>query len=309
MNIRSRCLFFLLLSSLPGFAGGKGVNNAVSSMAIKVDAPEVQDEPPADQWDAKLYCENSGMQRGWALEALGIIDLSPLRKHKILDVGSGDGGVTAFIAGKYNADIVGLDLSRNMVEYANAKFSTDALFFVVGDAQNLSFNQQFDMVTSFSTMHRLPRPQQALSGIYAALKPMGYFLATFPINGSYAMSEAIAEVDSSPEWKEFFDILDRKDYRLSQEQFSEWLVQAGFHIIQLRTIWRDEIFETRAKFRDLLRATFSYRSQLPPDREMNFFEEVVDAYLKRVPLDDQGRVHFYYNHIRILAIKAPQAKL
>jgi ubiquinone/menaquinone biosynthesis C-methylase UbiE len=314
MNIGSSCLFTLLLCSTTSIAGGDEVDEVNSSVTSKIIFTNIETKKdndfPADQWDAKLYCENSGMQKNWALEALDLVDLSPHESNKVLDVGSGDGGITATIAKKYpRSSIVGLDLSPNMVKYANTEFGTDGLVFVVGDAQKLPFNEQFNLITSFSTLHRLRSPHLALHGIYAALKPMGLFLATFPVNGSYAMTEAIAAVDSLPEWKEFFDIIDRKDYQLSDELCRGWLTEAGFNIIQLRVIWRDEIFETRAKFRDLLRATFSHRSKLPADKEMPFFEEVVDAYLKRVPLDDQGRVHFYYNHIRILAIKPPRAKI
>jgi ubiquinone/menaquinone biosynthesis C-methylase UbiE len=110
-------------------------------------------------------------------------------------------------------------------------------------------------------MYRLQNPQLALQGIYRALKPGGMFVAAFPVKGNSIMSEAIAIVDSRPQWKDFFTSPDRKAYALADKTYRQWLTDANFMVIKSRTKWEDETFKSREKFRDLLRATFSQEFQ------------------------------------------------
>lgn len=261
-----------------------------------------------DSWDPSLYRESSQMQKRWANGLLDIIDLDGART--ILDIGSGDGSISLSMAQRYRQSIViGLDISEKMVHFANENIgSNQNIFFLHGDAEQLLFDNQFNVVTSFSTMHRLQNPQLALQGIYRALKPGGMFVAAFPVKGNSIMSEAIAIVDSRPQWKDFFTSPDRKAYALSDKTYRQWLTDANFMVIKSRTKWEDETFKSREKFRDLLRATFSHRAFLPTEREIEFFDEVVDEYLKKFPLDERGHVHFYFNRIEIVAIK-PEVKI
>lgn len=256
-----------------------------------------------DSWDPSLYRESSHMQKRWAKEILESIDVQPPKT--ILDVGSGDGDITVKIAEQFpDASVFGLDLSEKMVNYANQQhFKQENLKFIIGDAIKLPFHDQFNIVTSFNTIHRLTEPSIAINGIFKSLKSGGIFIAAFPVNGSPIMSEAIEIVDSKEEWKKYFTVTDRKKYALSDKICQQWLIEAGFTVVKARTKWEDEIFESREKFRDLLRATFSHRASLPQEKEVKFFEEVVDEYLKKSPLDQKGRVHFYFNRIEIIAVK------
>lgn len=256
-----------------------------------------------DMWDPMLYRESSEMQKRWAQTLLEAIDFDTAKT--VIDVGSGDGDITFGIAKQYpKSMVIGLDISEKMVTFANQNHKTqDNLTFIQADAEKLLFLDQVDVVCSFNTIHRLSQPKMAISGIFRALKPGGKFIAAFPVNGSPIMSEAIAHVDTQPKWKIYFNTPDRKAYTLSDTLIKEWLTNAGFLIIKAKTKWADEIFESREKFRDLLRATFSHRSSLPVDKEIEFFEELVDEYLKKFPLDEKGRVHFYFNRVEIIAVK------
>lgn len=256
-----------------------------------------------DNWDPSLYRESSHMQKRWAKSVMEGIDFDSART--ILDIGSGDGDITRDMAQQCpKALVFGLDISHNMVTFANKSHNEHPnLFFINGDAQKLPFKEQFDLITSFNTMHRLPEPTESLNGIYSALKPGGKFIAAFPVSGSRIMSQAIATVDTLPKWKDYFSSPDRKAYSLTDKEYKEWLTKAGFIVLKARTKWEDEIFESKEKFRDLLRATFSHRAKLPPEREIEFFEELVNEYLDKSPLDQNGRVHFYFNRIEIIAVK------
>lgn len=258
--------------------------------------------------DPQLYQANCQMQLRWAEAMLDSIDIKSARH--ILDIGSGDGKITSNIALKnLNAKVIGLDISSEMVHFANRTYGNQRVFFINGDAQKLPFYEQFDVVVSFSTIHRLLHPQLAFKEIYKTLKVGGTFIAAFPASGSPIMSQAIATIDSKPEWREYFSKPDRKNYALNDQKIREWLDEEGFIVVKSQTKWEDEIFSSRENFRDLLRATFSQRDLLPPEKELPFFEEIVEEYLRNSPLDQKGQVHFYFNRIEVVAFKMPQAKL
>jgi trans-aconitate 2-methyltransferase len=115
-----------------------------------------------DGWDPILYRQNSSMQKRWAIAALRNINLKPA--DTILDIGSGDGSITSHIAKHHpQAKVMGLDLSPKMVSFAKDTYlSQSNLSFTLGDAQKLTFENEFDAVTSFSTLHRLQEPKAAI---------------------------------------------------------------------------------------------------------------------------------------------------
>ena len=265
-------------------------------------------ENKAALFEPQLYQANCQMQVRWADAILEYVDLKSATQ--ILDVGSGDGLITANIAqANPSAHIIGLDYSQSMVDFANQSYGKQNLHFIAGDAHQLPFQEQFDAVVSFSTIHRLADPQLAFAEIFKVLKSGGKFVAAFPASGSLIMSNSIAAVDTKPEWQNYFKSPDRKNYKLTDQDIKEWLVDVGFMVIKSKIKWEDEVFSSRDNFRDLLRATFSHRALLPPEKELQFFEEIVDEYLKYSPLDQKGRVHFYFNRVELLAIKMPKAKL
>ena len=70
-----------------------------------------------DQWDGQQYLNNSDLQYQWATS---YIQKMELRGHeKILDIGCGDGRVTAIIAKSLpNGYVLGIDASESMLQVA-----------------------------------------------------------------------------------------------------------------------------------------------------------------------------------------------
>jgi trans-aconitate methyltransferase len=73
------------------------------------------------RWDARDYEKNSTQQRQWAQELLQKLDL--LGNEIILDIGCGDGKITAEIAVLLpRGSIIGIDLSEEMIVLARQCF-------------------------------------------------------------------------------------------------------------------------------------------------------------------------------------------
>ena len=108
----------------------------------------------SDFWDPQAYSEVSTMQKRWVKNLLNQIEL--INYNHLLDVGCGDGGITAEIA-LNNKNVVGIDISEKMISFAKNKYSN--IDFFVKDAEEIDFNKEFDAVVSFNTLHRLKNPE------------------------------------------------------------------------------------------------------------------------------------------------------
>ena len=106
-------------------------------------------------WDAEEYCTSSSNQKKWALELLSKLDLKG--SERVLDIGCGDGEITAAIARRVpRGSAVGIDSSRDMVDLAATRYPPNRfpnISFVLKDAREIDFDQEFDAVFSNACLH------------------------------------------------------------------------------------------------------------------------------------------------------------
>src|SRR3569623_1591930 len=134
---------------------------------------------PLQRWAAHDYAKNASFVPELAR---GLIDvLAPQRGMRILDLGCGDGVLTAEIAAR-GADVVGVDASEDMVAAARAR-DLEAL---VMNAHALRFDREFDAEFSNAALHWMPRQDLVIAGVAHALKPGGRFVAEFGGHGNVA---------------------------------------------------------------------------------------------------------------------------
>ena len=96
---------------------------------------------------------------------------------RILDLGCGD-GTTALPAAKLGADVLGVDIARNLVEAGNRRVQQLGLTnckFQEGDASHLSElpAQSFDLVVSIFGAMFAPRPQDVAKEMVRVTRPRG----------------------------------------------------------------------------------------------------------------------------------------
>jgi trans-aconitate 2-methyltransferase len=129
----------------------------------------------AQNWNASDYANQSQAQFKWATEMISTMTIS--QEDSILDIGCGDGKITALLAKMcLRGHVVGIDVSQDMIEMAKFKYNLKEyanLSFQHLLAQQLLFKEEFDIVFSNSTMHWIVDHIPVLKGIYSALKPNG----------------------------------------------------------------------------------------------------------------------------------------
>lgn len=123
-------------------------------------------------WSSDVYQSNAGFVPVLGNAVLGW--LSPRRGERILDLGCGDGALTARIV-EAGADVVGVDASEAFVASARA-LGLDARQM---DGHELRFDAEFDAVFSNAALHWMTDPSAVTQGVRRALKPGGRFVAEF----------------------------------------------------------------------------------------------------------------------------------
>jgi trans-aconitate 2-methyltransferase len=159
------------------------------------------------EWNARGYAEISGLQQAMTAEVLSRLELRG--DERILDLDRGNGRVTAEIAGRVGrGSVLGLDASSEMIAYARRQYSRNAhpnLDFRVGDARELPFHGEFDVVVSFNALHWVPEQERALRSISAALKPGGMAcLRLVPKGTRPSVEDTLEDTRKSPRWAAYF---------------------------------------------------------------------------------------------------------
>src|SRR4051812_19135742 len=122
-------------------------------------------------WNPADYAVNSASQQAWARELISKLNLNG--NERVLDVGCGDGKVTAEIARTVpEGQVCGIDASSEMIRFAQKAFPASAvsnLKFEIMDARQIQFDQRFDLVFSNAALHWVNDHQAFLEGAASCL--------------------------------------------------------------------------------------------------------------------------------------------
>ncbi len=131
------------------------------------------------KWSPEQYAQNARFVSDLGMPVVTL--LAPRAGERILDVGCGDGPLTQKLV-ELGCEVVGVDASPAMIEAAKA-LGLDAH---VMDGQALHFASEFDAVFSNAALHWMKQPEEAITGVWQALKPGGRFVAEFGGDGNTA---------------------------------------------------------------------------------------------------------------------------
>jgi acyl transferase domain-containing protein/SAM-dependent methyltransferase len=129
------------------------------------DGDEARSEVPAE-----VFNRNS------VRLALELVGGTPLKGHKVLDVGCGRGGTVALLAESFGAAATGVDLSPEAIAFCRKTHGAVAQF-EVGDAEHLPFeNGSFQAVTNLESSHTYPNLRAFYKEVGRVLEKGGIFL-------------------------------------------------------------------------------------------------------------------------------------
>src|SRR5262249_4279494 len=103
---------------------------------------------PMTEWNASDYSRQSSLQQAMAEEQLSLLTLAGT--ERVLDVGCGDGKITAEIAARVpHGWVLGVDPSQSMIAFGSSHFGPPVranLRFEVADVRGLPYCEEFDLV-------------------------------------------------------------------------------------------------------------------------------------------------------------------
>lgn len=130
----------------------------------------------ADRYDLITRLLSYGQDHRWKRRL--VVMAAPRPGMRALDLATGTGDI-AFALAAAGAQVVGLDVTRRMIELARAKASSEtAPRFLVGDMLALPFPpRSFDVVTTGYGLRNVPDLTAAIDEIRRVLKPGGRMLS------------------------------------------------------------------------------------------------------------------------------------
>lgn len=176
-------------------------------------------DPAAQRWNARRYGDVARFVTDLGMPTVEL--LAPQSGERILDLGCGDGPLTAKLAA-LGCEVVGVDGSPAMVAAARA-MGLDAR---VMDGQALEFESEFDAVFSNAALHWMKQGAAVVEGVRRALKPGGRFVGEFGGRDNVA---AIVAALNAARARRNLPALDPW-FNPGPEDYAELLEEHGFHV-------------------------------------------------------------------------------
>ena len=259
------------------------------------------------EWNAADYAANSVVQQTWARELIAKLDLRG--DENILDIGCGDGKVTAEIARAVPDGLVaGIDASAEMIAFAKQIFPAKKfpnLKFQVMNARRIKFSRQFDVIFSNAALHWVDDHEKILRGAAAVLKSGGRLVVSCGGKGNAQdVFVALRPEMRLKRWREFFRKMPTPYFFYAPEGYKKWLPKFGFKIQKLKLAPKDATYEGAEGFATWLRTTWiPYVQRVPENVREEFIAAVTQRYIAKHPPDADGKVHVKMVRLEIDAVK------
>jgi trans-aconitate 2-methyltransferase len=287
------------------------------------------------KWNAADYAANSAIQQAWARELIARLKLRG--DEHILDVGCGDGKVTAEMARAVpRGCVIGVDASRQMIAFAKRTFPAKKhpnLTFCVMDARQLqsvegrvtpcaphrgqvvngahrltrpaSLSGRFDVVFSNAVLHWVDDHQAILRGAAVVLKPGGRLIVSCGGKGNAQdVFVALRPEMRLARWRRFFRKMPKPYFFYASEDYENWLPRFGFKTRRVELVPKDANYKGKRGLAAWLRTTWlPYTQCVPEDLREEFIAAVVERYIAKHPADESGNIHVRMVRLEIDAVK------
>jgi trans-aconitate methyltransferase len=264
----------------------------------------------ADQpakWNAADYAANSLVQQSWARELIARLDLRG--DEHILDVGCGDGKVTAELARVVpRGKVVGVDASAEMIAFANKTFPKSEipnLKFQVTDARKIRFKERFDLLFSNAALHWVDDHEAILSSAASVLKAGGHLVVSCGGKGNaHDVFLALRPEMRLKRWRAFFRGMPMPYFFYAPGNYEKWLPKHGFKINVLKMAPKDATYQGAEGLATWLRTTWlPFVQRVPENLRNEFIAAVTQRYVAKYPPDAAGKVLVRMVRLEIEAVK------
>jgi len=254
-----------------------------------------------DAWDPDRYAR-FGEERRQPWDDLVAL-LSPLDRPRILDIGCGDGALTAELHARLRAvETVGVDSSPAMLARA-AGHAGGGLRFEAGDAATWT-GGPFDLVFSNAALQWVPDHAALLPRLAGLVAPGGQLAVQVPMNERHASHLEASETAAEPPFAEALGGYRSVSPVLAPEWYAESLFRLGFAARRVRIEVYGHPLASRDEVVEWVRGTLltDYQRRLPEP----LWPAFLDRYRQRLAaaLPDQRPFLFTYRRLLLRARRA-----
>lgn len=238
------------------------------------------------EWNAAGYARIAALQEMMAAELLSLLHLKAT--ERVLDLGCGNGKITAEIAARVPAgSVVGIDASSQMIAYASEHYASAThpnLCFETFDIRRLPFHERFDLVVSFNALHWIPEQEDALRSIRDAMKPAARAqLRLVPAGERKSLENILEETRLSSRWARYFQGFHDPYIHLTPEQYAALAEQSGLHVEQITPSDKAWDFHSREAFEAFGSVTFvAWSKNIPAEERPAFVTDVLNRYRSEI---------------------------
>jgi trans-aconitate 2-methyltransferase len=188
--------------------------------------PDKRHNPVAHEFDGRRYAQASAHQKQWGASL--IADLRLQGSERVLDLGCGDGALTAQIADLLpTGEVVGIDASRGMIAATRANERPNARF-LLADIADFELGQRFDVIFSNAVLHWVKDHRRLYRHVVRALGDGGRVRFNFAGEGNCSHFFAVArEAMAHPEFAASFAAFEWPWYMPSVDEYSALVAAAG----------------------------------------------------------------------------------
>ncbi len=248
--------------------------------------------------NADQYNKTNKSQFEAAIRELYKLNLSG--SETILDIGSGDGRVSSYIAQECipHGKLVGIDNSKEMVSFALIHNCNSHVSYQCIDALDYIVPHEYDAIVSFWTLHWIAEYAKVMNNIAQCLKPGARALLCHGVGIPILRTIADALLDTE-KWQDY-----KKDAHLltypSLHQVAQAIEDAGLIIENLEVkkngAWmpKDDVVKNWLSL-----PMFEF---IPDALREEFCQDVLCAFIRECPLNEKGEV-FRWTHVVVMVLK------
>ncbi len=255
------------------------------------------------------YSDFAILQKSAGEMLLKLLDLHG--DEDVLDIGCGVGDITRMIRKMTRGTVVGIDISAGMISEAVNRSKGLDIHFEVRRAEDIEYENCFDVVFSNSAFHWFEYPEKVIRNCYKALRKGGKIGIQAIAKKEYCPNfiKAIEKVKNDPRTSDTFMKFKGSWFLLeSEDEYNRLFEECGFEVVfsEIRTIKTkhtpEEVFNIFCSGAVLFYLDEgSYDGGISKDYVYAFRDIVMNSFIEQAGED--GKVELSFNRLFLVACK------
>lgn len=255
------------------------------------------------EWNPELYLRFEKERTLPVYDLISHIELT--EPKRIIDIGCGTGTSTRALLAKWpNAEIIGLDNSKTMIE--GAIKSTDKIEWVLADADADPLpNGNYDLVFSNASLQWIKNTDELLKNAYEAINEGGAFASQIPYGTSMPINIVMHDTSQSEKWISYFKGFDPPPYY----RLINYYYDAFCTLTDNISVWETHYNHVMPSHRHII-DWYKSTGMKPfldnlddPKLKVEFENDVLEGIKEVYPIQKDGNVLFPFRRLFIICYK------